>query len=167
MITLTREGYGVENPSLALSHNIIDRLFNYGIIGMHTAWSLVRFVFIVIGEAFALRGGEEHRNFLWSDVREEYNHELDMNSLLYVPRVIKNNQGGMKHKKVDRKPKPLYDDPNVQERRSWFQAIKLYVKLLLEAGCRLVLMGWWLERFLEIVRQVEVRHIWERPSNKG
>ena len=87
-----------------------DLMWASGVLGTDSPQALVDTMFFLIGMCFGLRGGQEHRQLEWENLQLTL-VEVPMDSelpfqrsyLRYIEDVSKNNQGGIKMRKVEAK----------------------------------------------------------------
>lgn len=107
----SRQGLGMKAKAAAeISYNQEETLWNKNVLGKDDPKSLQRAVFFVIGVQFGIRGGREHRNLTIDNFRfltDGDGHEY----LEYQECITKTNQGGIKHRKVERHSARAYAQP--------------------------------------------------------
>ena len=79
-----------------------DILWEKGLLGTHSPQVLIDTLVFMSGLYFALRSGEEHRQMRFSSIQLVEKPGLTP-YLVYTELASKNNPGGLKHRKVERK----------------------------------------------------------------
>ena len=103
-------------PITAEEENI---MWKCGVLGTHSPQALADTMFFLIGMCFGLRGGQEHRQLHWHnsqlslvEIPADSKIPLQRSYLKYIEDVSKNNQGGIKMRKIE--PKTVVQHENVE-----------------------------------------------------
>ena len=113
-------------PSMPLSHDNEEKLWNAGILGTETPKQLIKTLFLMVGKFFGLRGGHEHRNLEWGKDITLQQTEIG-EALIYINRSLKNNAGGLKERHVA--PKQVKAFENLENpTRCLIKIYKLYAE---------------------------------------
>jgi len=113
-------------PSIPLSYDNEEKLWNTGILGCETPKQLIRTVFVMTGKFFGLRGGHEHRNLEWG--RDITLQQTEMGeALVYINRSSKNNAGGLKERHIAPKQVKAFENSE-NPSRCLIKIYKLYAE---------------------------------------
>jgi len=111
MKVLTGQGIGVEKKrSDPVTEEDEQKMWDTGVFSMMTASGLSNAVFVYNGKAFAFRGMDSHRQCLAEQFEIGYDHENKRKFIKYTPRLSKNVQGGLKHRRIEIVPIKHYED---------------------------------------------------------
>lgn len=92
-------------------------MWEKNVLGSDSPSKLVNTLVYLIGLNFALRGGQEHRNLRWKNSQLQLMNAKDGKCFLrYTEDVSKNNQGGLKHRKIKPKVVDAYENENDRTR---------------------------------------------------
>ncbi|XP_021345205.1 uncharacterized protein LOC110445118 [Mizuhopecten yessoensis] len=95
---------GPKKQALPISEEEEDVMWSKHVLGDDTPEKLINTMVYLIGLNFALRGGQEHRNLRRGDRSQFCVGENEQGRYLaYTEDISKNNQGGLKHRKVSNK----------------------------------------------------------------
>ena len=75
-----------------------------------TVSGLSNSLFFLNGKTFGFRGMEQHKNCAAEQLKIEFDHENNRKYVKYTPRVTKNVQGGLRHRRVEINPIIQYED---------------------------------------------------------
>ena len=104
MKRLTGLGFSANvKEAAAFSEAQEDELWSLGLLGDHSPSVLLNTLAFLIGKAFALRSGKEHRDLRFSQLTLESQCDKEPEKLVYVSFGEKNNLGGLKHRSLKRK----------------------------------------------------------------
>lgn len=92
-----------------------NTMWDLGVLGTDTPQKLLHTLFYSIGLNFALRGGEEHRQLRPSQLLIVKSSD-GKRYLEYTESVSKANQGGLKHKRINKKVVRAYENTEKPER---------------------------------------------------
>ena len=84
-----------------------NKLWSYGILGLHSPKSLLWTTFFYVGKAFCLRGCEEHRYLKMS----QFDRKVDPDRYIYTEHGSKNRNGGLSHLRLKNKVVPVIANP--------------------------------------------------------
>ena len=111
MKVLTGQRIGVEKKrSDPVTEEDEQKMWDTGVFSMMTASGLSNAVFFYNGKAFAFRGMDSHRQCLAEQFEIGYDHENKRKFIKYTPRLSKNVQGGLKHRRIEIVPIKHYED---------------------------------------------------------
>lgn len=112
MKLLTSQGIGVDKKRAdPVTEADEKKMWETGVFSMDTASGLSNAIFFYNGKAFAFRGMEEHRQCVAEQFQILFDHENNQRYIQYTPRVTKNVQGGLKHRRVEINPIKHYENP--------------------------------------------------------
>ena len=110
MKELTAQGVGVKTKKAdPITPEDEKKLWDTGVLSTDTAVGLSNAVFFYNGKAFGLRGYQEHVDCKAEQFEILYDHTNKRKYVQYTPRVRKNSQGGLKHKKINIEPIKHYE----------------------------------------------------------
>jgi hypothetical protein len=116
---LHSSGIGTEVQSTAVLTDVDeDRLWTSGVINLTTPCGLANAVFFYNGKNFCLRGGQEHKDLKFSQLKRKV---VDVNGCSkvcyeYTEHGSKNRSGGIKQLRIPNKVVVQYEDPQAGER---------------------------------------------------
>ena len=115
MKRLKRAGIGAKKRKAEpLTHEEEEMLWSSGVLGHHSPKALLNTVFFFNGICFALRSGAEHRQLRFRDCQIKVIRKPGEKAYLhYTEHVSKNNQGGLKGRKVE--PKEVIQHENLED----------------------------------------------------
>ncbi|XP_048750403.2 uncharacterized protein LOC125662277 [Ostrea edulis] len=130
---LTSQGIGIEKKRcdpVTVKDEI--KMWDTGVFSLDTASGLSNAVFFYNGKTFGFRGMEQHKSCAAEQFEIGFDHENDRKYVKYTPRVTKNVQGGLKHRKIEIKPIIQYDDP--ENPRCLVKIYEKYLSLIPRTG---------------------------------
>ena len=118
---------GAKKQALPITEEEEDTLWSKNVLGDDTREKLLYTLVYLMGLNFALRGGEEHRNLRRGERSQLSLRESEQGKFLnYTEDTSKANQGGLKHRKVQKKSVQAYENIQHPDRC----IVKLYEKYI-------------------------------------
>ena len=126
MKELTSKGIGIQKKRCdPVTEADETKMWDCGVFSTETSSGLSNAVFFYNGKAFAFRGMEQHKQCDAEQFQIGYDHENKRKFIKYFPRITKNVQGGLKHRRIEINPITQYEDPDNDR-----CLVKLYEKYL-------------------------------------
>ncbi|XP_062599022.1 uncharacterized protein LOC134260486 [Saccostrea cucullata] len=102
MKSLTSQGIGVNKKRCdPVTEKDEMRMWETGVFSLETASRLSNAIFFYNGKCFAFRGMSDHKQCDADQFEIGFDHENSRKYVKYTPRVTKNVQGGLKHRRIE------------------------------------------------------------------
>ena len=109
---LTSQGIGVQKKRCdPVTEADEIKMWETGVFSDSTASGLSNAIFFYNGKTFGFRGMEQHKSCAAEQFEIGFDHEHNSKYIKYTPRVTKNVQGGLKHRRIEINPIVQYEDP--------------------------------------------------------
>ena len=126
MKELQASGQYATRKAEIITSSIEDEMWTKGVLGDHSPQALLDTLVFYIGMYFAFRGGEDHRRLRHHPSQLTLVESCSQPSCIrYTEDVSKTNQGGLKHKKLEKKEVVHYANP-ANPKRCLIRLYKLY-----------------------------------------
>ena len=110
---LRKSGVGANSSHTEdISKEDEEKLWSSGVLNVDDPNSLLRAVFFTCGKCFCLRGGQEHRDLILSQLERAHNPDR----YIYHENASKNKQGGLRQMRVEHKVVTIIANPSVKEK---------------------------------------------------
>jgi hypothetical protein len=133
MKELTVQGVGVSvKKADPITKQDEQTLCDTGVFSLNSSTGLSNALFFYNVKVFGFRGFSEHLECQAEQFDLAYDHENNRRFVRFTPRIRKNSQGGLKHKRVNNEPNIHYDQPDMPP--SIFEIYKAYLDLIPRKG---------------------------------
>jgi hypothetical protein len=109
-----------------------ETLWASGVLSLETSTGLSNAVFLYNGKCFGFRGFQEHMDCHADQFELGYDQVNKTRYVRFIPRIRKNLQGGLKHRKINVEPITHYEQ--VENERSVYRIFEKYLNLIPHKG---------------------------------